>query len=248
LATPFDPRPFTEQYSDAPTRFFVRIENFPTPAYHRAKSKAMHGPSSKIIFLTFALLSMTCFRLTSAQTNTLPRNASNYTLAIYPARNPSETLTRYTLDSNLVASPRIIPKPTEMQLAQSPVLSDRDFTSYNLTNHSITITAQAARGLAARLMPESTDPKTDVLLSWRDTSFVLFAGGTPIYVGMFSCSTSSQKYPMPTIYPDRLLPFVPAHSHRDVSLTIRGGVLTSTNTDPRADPRILATLKKLRLQ
>jgi hypothetical protein len=212
----------------------------------------MPAAASKITFLAFALLATAPIQTVLAQTNAFPRNAGKYTLAIYPARNPRNafawhTLTPDPITSNLVYMPTIIPKPTEMQINQTPILSDRDFTSYNVTNHSFTIKAHAARGLAVRLMPEYTDPRDDINLGWHDTSFVLFAGGVPIYVGMFSCQTSSQKYPVPTIYPDRRLPYIPRRSNRDVLFTIRGG-LGSTNADPRADPRILAALKKLRLQ
>lgn len=142
-----------------------------------------------------------------------------------------------------------------VKLVPQPVLSDVDFISYEKTSHVFAVSVDTAKRMAERLGSASTtiiSGEPFYGFSWQDTPFVLVAAGEPIYLGVFSCVTSSGDYPLPRIYPQKNL--VSSYSTNNVTFVItlrrgespRGGAVNDY-PDMRSDPRILASLKKLNL-
>lgn len=143
----------------------------------------------------------------------------------------------------------------------APILTDHDFTAYDVTNHVFAIKSEAARRLAYVL----NGPPRDGLynLSGGGTPFVLCVSGEPIYVGVFSSNTSSIDYPYPTMLPQES--FFDARTSTNLTFMIRRQPVQRSSdvaylrssvldTDPpsdvkdvRNDPRILDAIKKLKL-
>src|SRR5882762_3068121 len=90
----------------------------------------------------------------------------------------------------------IMPKPEELKLMSPPVLADKDFVAFDMTNQTFTITPEAAKRLAAKLCElAGTQPYVfksgEYELIPYPTPFVLQASGDSVYVGAFYTETSS---------------------------------------------------------
>ena len=184
-----------------------------------------------LYFLAILLLSQGLSRAGSI-TNTLA-------ICMVAERIPRESLLHGTV------------KPGRLALAAEPLLCDRDFVSYDPTNHEFTVTAVAAKRLAKRLgiagAPALHHSGLAVYdLEWRNTPFVILASGDPVYVGVLSTPLSSHGYRLPVVMPR--VPYVEATETNAVPFHIE--VMAERGhswTDPRRDPRILAALRTLGL-
>ena len=78
----------------------------------------------------------------------------------------------------------------KLPLKSEPILSDKDFVSWDVKKHSFVLKAEAAK----RLVP----------LADRITPFVLVCNGERVYAGQFGTSFSSASAAIPTILLDTL--------------------------------------------
>lgn len=156
-------------------------------------------------------------------------------------------------------------KPEGLKLVPTPVLSDTDFKYFDCSNHTFVVTAESAKRLASILWRlDGFDEPMRIgsgefayQLCGPDTPFVLIASGDPVYVGIFSTSTSSFGSSLPTVWPADHA-FLPINATNDVKFIIRLrqpsprllAVPDNTNAwvDMREDKRILAALEKLSIQ
>lgn len=159
-------------------------------------------------------------------------------------------------------------KLDDIKLRPTPVLSDSDFTRYEIhmqEDHHFTITSEAAKRLVTELNKSMRFPKgrTGIttlrsgekvyLLSWSDTPFVVFASGQAVYAGFFSTATSSSTcFDMPRIQPEQ--GFIGLDHTNDVRFRITSTQWQTNQTtlttnsfpaDVRNDPRILSAVEKL---
>ena len=144
-------------------------------------------------------------------------------------------------------------RPERLALAPEPLLCDKDFVSYDPTNHEFAVTAAATKRLAERLAitgaPTTLASGVAVYhLQWDDTPVVILASGDAVYLGILSTPVSSTSffYSLPVITPR--LPCIEATDTNAVLFHIE--VMAERGrpwTDPRRDPRILAALRTLGL-
>jgi len=136
-------------------------------------------------------------------------------------------------------------------LAGPPLLADKDFLSYNLTNHTFTVSAATAKRLAVSLDPENPyKMASGEFVFWIGSpprSFVLCAFGKPIYEGHFTSGYSSMVYRGPTIWCTHS--FLTSNDVANVSFAIHPSSWPPGANDPdrRADKEIIRALKKLKL-
>ena len=110
------------------------------------------------------------------------------------------------------------------RLQPTPIISDQEFWSYDVTNHAFTVTAKVANRL----------PR-------EDTAFVLVAGGERIYVGFFRPTISSFMGSQPTISVSHLR----IYSQTNETFEIQKGIVPpgTSSGDVRNHQRILDAVK-----
>lgn len=144
--------------------------------------------------------------------------------------------------------PGSMPKPGSLTLISPPVLSDRDFVSFDSSNQTISITPEAAKRLSAKIRrgdaPAILNGGAYELIHYP-TPFVLKASGEPIYVGAFFTPASSSSFAGPVILPDTM--FISANLTNNVIFRIKLGYPGTLPgmTDPRRDSRVVSAAQKL---
>src|SRR5688500_15052310 len=115
------------------------------------------------------------------------------------------------------------------RLIGEPLLTDRDFLSYNTNTHTFSVSADTARRMAKQLDPNiaphviASGVKVYELNpgEWRGQPFAVLAGGETIYVGAFHSQYSSfSSYRVPLI---SLPVTVPLESKEPVTFEISAG-------------------------
>lgn len=148
----------------------------------------------------------------------------------------------------------IMPKPEEMKLVSPPVLADKDFVNFDITNQTFTITPEAAKRLAAKLCElAGTQPyvfKTgEYELIPYPTPFVLQASGEQIYIGAFDTLTSSRIPAGPLIFSHSYC--ITTNLSTNVTFSIQPGLVflnpkpIGNTPDQRRDNRIVSAVQKL---
>jgi hypothetical protein len=145
----------------------------------------------------------------------------------------------------------------DLKLISPPVLSDSDFLSFNTTNHTFVITADAAKRLSRGIW----DLAKREYPSWGDaprilgnggyelivcpTPFVIKASGEAIYAGSFYVWTSSDSFAGPVIL--SAVYSIRTDSTNSVPFRIEMGYPWSISgvADPRGDSRIALAAQKL---
>lgn len=170
---------------------------------------------------------------------------------------PFESLSRGTVKLN------------DVEWDRRPIFSDADFTSFDFSNHTFSVSAIAAKRFATALWyPDTREParpmtNTSVayihddfgLFIYRsntpvaynlivpDRIYVLVASGVPIYIGAFSSELSSSHFGGADVYPlgDNLE--VPIQSTNDAGFYI--DFYGVHGVDLRSDLRIRRAAEKL---
>ena len=145
------------------------------------------------------------------------------------------------------SEPGTMPAPGSLNLISPPVLADADFVSFDLTNQTFTITADAARRLEAKV---KNGPPTLLRDGFFElipypTACVVTALGEPVYVGAFWTGFSSSSFFGPVMLPNEA--FISMRSTNQVTFRIELGYPgTFPGTpDPRRDSRIVSAVQKL---
>jgi len=148
--------------------------------------------------------------------------------------------------------------PAGVKFELQPVLWDRDFVSYDRTNHFFEVTAEAAKRLSnsitASLVPRMrpSTPERPFGPDAHERAFVVVAESEPVYVGAFATEFSGVPYRVPVImFPPRLRPATTNKAKFRINFTPSPIRTVSSNSnervDIRRDKRILAALDKLGL-
>jgi hypothetical protein len=136
----------------------------------------------------------------------------------------------------------------------TPVLSDKDFVSFDVKKQEFTITGAAAKRLADRIWEKGgREPyllNGDVYeLIPFPTLFVMKAEGQPIYVGLFGTMVSSMSFSGPTILADEYAISPKQKANVDFRIWAGypqpNGFNDSGKSDTRRDSRISAAVAKL---
>jgi hypothetical protein len=153
--------------------------------------------------------------------------------------------------------PGTMPKPTEVRLMHPAVLADKDFVSFDVTNQTFVVTAEAAKRLARKIweLGKGGAPRGgnelyvhqsgDYEVVPFPTPFVLKAFDEPIYLGAFWNLFSSSSFAGPVIIPRT--PFINTNSTSNLTFDIGAGypVAFPQVKDPRKDTRIALAVRKL---
>jgi hypothetical protein len=118
----------------------------------------------------------------------------------------------------------------QLTLQKQPLLTSQDITRYDPFSHAIELTDEAYRRIQALFQ---TPVKTDGI------PFVVTIGKTPIYAGAFWTPLSSLSFDGVVI----LQPMDPSGNAIRIELGYPSPE-AFTGSDPRADPRILHSLKQ----
>jgi hypothetical protein len=143
------------------------------------------------------------------------------------------------------SQPGTMPAPASLKLISPPALADPDFVSFDLTNQTFTITADAAKRLEAKV---KNGPPTLLRDGFFElipypTACVVTALGEPVYVGAFWTGASSSSFFGPVLLP--IDPFISMRSTNEVTFWIGPGSTLPGMTDPRRDSRIVSAVQKL---
>jgi hypothetical protein len=148
---------------------------------------------------------------------------------------PTNTLAIYLVTDRVPVESIILgtTTPAGLKLATTPLVSDTDFKSYDLTTHTFTVPAPIGAKIVTAGFEHGPAP------------FVLVAGGQSIYVGVFTTSASSTSSDLPTIEVG-----IPGADERGAyGFTIDRGYPGPNGfgrgEDRRTDPRIVAAAAKL---
>ena len=120
--------------------------------------------------------------------------------------------------------------PASLPRQEQPILTTRDITCYNLSQHEIELTDNAYRRIQQLF---STPVKTDGI------PFVVTVGEIPIYTGAFWTPLSSLSYNGIVI----MQPMEPGGNLIQIELGYPGPDFFG-GIDPRSDPRILDALQQ----
>jgi hypothetical protein len=120
---------------------------------------------------------------------------------------------------------------SRVRLAESPLISATDIVSYDFTNHTVRLRAEALGKI----------PKPPV----EGTPFVVVADGQRIYLGAFTTGFSSMSFAVPSIMVNRRM--LVTNQPTDTVVIERAYPSPSfgVGPDPRGDPRIKTALKAL---
>src|SRR4051794_34417803 len=121
------------------------------------------------------------------------------------------------------SEPGTMPAPGSLKLISPPVLADADFVSFDLTNQTFTITADAAKRLEAKIKngPPTILRNGVFELIPYPTPFVLKASDEPIYVGAFWTGASSSSFAGPVFLPAPDSVFISANQTNNVTFLVR---------------------------
>lgn len=84
--------------------------------------------------------------------------------------------------------------PAGVRLITPPILSDKDFVAWNVTNHTFVVTPQAAKRMAGNFA-----------IVCCESPFVVVCSGEPVYFGQFESMESSGACSQPVIMTDSIL-------------------------------------------
>lgn len=145
----------------------------------------------------------------------------------------------------------VAPPEGLVEIDSEPVLADRDFVSFDFKEQEFVITGAAA----LRLSQANWGSKTPTILREGRYEFLPFpklfvmkAEGAPVYVGIFTTSTSSASFDGPAIMAEE--PFLTQGVSKAQKLRIQAGYPggfhgSDPKRDRRRDARIAAAVKKL---
>ena len=148
----------------------------------------------------------------------------------------------------------------DLKLVAPPVLADSDFVTFDNSNHTFVITAEASKRLARLIW----DLGKEDAPGWGDSPtilcdgysyeliptaapFVLEAVGERVYAGIFDTPTSSEVFSGPVIRAEE--PFiktnVPKNATFSFSIQLEDAGPFPSTLDPRGDSRVGAAVRKL---
>ncbi len=136
----------------------------------------------------------------------------------------------YLLQGRLSGADILAQDPSDLPRQEQPILTTRDITRYNLSQHEIELTDNAYRRIQQLF---STPVKTDGI------PFVVTVGEIPIYTGAFWTPLSSLSYNGILI----MQPMEPGGNLIQIELGYPGPDFFG-GIDPRSDPRILDALQQ----
>jgi len=122
--------------------------------------------------------------------------------------------------------PTLRPKLSQLEIAQQPVISLKDFTAYNPRTHEITLTADAYNRISGLETPV------------RGKAFVVCIDRKPVYQGAFWTPVSSYFF-------EGVIIMIPLgfEDNTVIKLTLHQ-VESSREEDPRSNPEIIKSLEK----
>ena len=137
-----------------------------------------------------------------------------------------------------------------LRLMSPPVLADADFVSFDWTNQTFVITAQAAQRLARAIYGREGRAPTllrndDYQLIVCPAPFVMKAFDEPVYMGAFWSDIFSYSFDGPVIYSREFV--INSNLTANVTFDIKFDASSAEPgvVDPRRDRRILGAVQRL---